>query len=151
MISWTTYGTWLQGDERGYVRNGKVLRENKALENANRNNLKREAVRLNDQQRQIVREAILKEADSHGQQVYTLAVCSDHVHLVTNYVHTPIEKLVWAYKYATAADCTKTDLPGRYGRKDTIRDFVSTIKHYNKESSTYKDTMIYKYNVLVAM
>jgi len=31
MITWTTYGTWLQGDERGYVKNGKVLRENKRL------------------------------------------------------------------------------------------------------------------------
>jgi len=123
MITWTTYGTWLQGDERGYVKSGKVLRENKALENANRNNLKRETVRLNDQQRQIVREAILKEADSHSQQVYTLAVCSDHVHLVTNYVHTPIEKLVWAYKYATAAALHEDGFAGKVWTKGYDKRF----------------------------
>ena len=25
MVTWTTYGTWLQGDEQGYVKKGKVL------------------------------------------------------------------------------------------------------------------------------
>ena len=24
MITWTTYGTWLQGDERGYVKDGNI-------------------------------------------------------------------------------------------------------------------------------
>jgi len=32
MLTWTTYGTWLQGDARGYVKNGKILSENKGLE-----------------------------------------------------------------------------------------------------------------------
>jgi len=27
MITWTTYGSWLQGDKRGYVKDGKILRE----------------------------------------------------------------------------------------------------------------------------
>ena len=36
MLTWTTYGTWLQGDARGYVKNGKILSENKGLEKANR-------------------------------------------------------------------------------------------------------------------
>ena len=35
MVTWTTYGTWLQGDERGYVKNGKILSENPALKKVN--------------------------------------------------------------------------------------------------------------------
>jgi len=31
MLTWTTYGTWLQGDERGYVKDGQVLRGDKKL------------------------------------------------------------------------------------------------------------------------
>jgi len=25
MVTWTTYGTWLQGEKKGYVKNGKIL------------------------------------------------------------------------------------------------------------------------------
>jgi len=35
MVTWTTYGTWLQGDRRGYVRDGQVLGEDKTLHDAN--------------------------------------------------------------------------------------------------------------------
>ncbi len=35
MITWTTYGTWLQGDKRGYVKEGEISGENKRLREAN--------------------------------------------------------------------------------------------------------------------
>ena len=25
MVTWTTYGSWLQGDKRGYVKDGQIL------------------------------------------------------------------------------------------------------------------------------
>jgi len=31
MITWTTYGSWLQGGKRGYVKNGKILPANDKL------------------------------------------------------------------------------------------------------------------------
>jgi len=31
MLTWTTYGSWLQGDERGYVKDGQTLRGDKEL------------------------------------------------------------------------------------------------------------------------
>jgi len=31
MVTFTTYGTWLQGDKRGYVKDGKVLCKNDVL------------------------------------------------------------------------------------------------------------------------
>ena len=35
MITWTTYGSWLQGDERGYVKNRNVLGKDEGLRKAN--------------------------------------------------------------------------------------------------------------------
>jgi hypothetical protein len=46
MITWTTYGTWLQGDERGYVKNAKIHPANKALMLANAQLQSQNAVRL---------------------------------------------------------------------------------------------------------
>ena len=31
MITWTTYGTWLQGDKRGYVKDGRILEGDRTL------------------------------------------------------------------------------------------------------------------------
>jgi hypothetical protein len=35
MITWTTYGTWLQGDERGYVKSGRILPADETLKQTN--------------------------------------------------------------------------------------------------------------------
>ena len=59
MVTWTTYGTWLQGESKGYVKGGKVEGDAE-LKKANEGNLKREPVRLTREQREIVRKAILE-------------------------------------------------------------------------------------------
>jgi REP element-mobilizing transposase RayT len=100
MITWTTYGTWLQGDERGYVRNGKVRPGNEALTQANRQSQIQDAVRLSGEQQQLVREAISREAESQGQRIYALSVQPTHVHIVAEYIPQPISKIVAYYKKA---------------------------------------------------
>ena len=82
MLTWTTYGTWLQGDKRGYVKNGIILSANPKLQTANRNNQKHPTVKLNANLILIVKNAIEKEAERIGQKIYAIAVCSNHVHLV---------------------------------------------------------------------
>ena len=64
MITWTTYGTWLQGDKRGYVKNGRILGENKDLRKSNIFNRRGKAVRLTVQQQEVVRKAIFGEAEN---------------------------------------------------------------------------------------
>ena len=39
MLTWTTYGTWLQGELKGFVKNGKAQCENDALRKSNIRNL----------------------------------------------------------------------------------------------------------------
>ena len=59
MVTWTTYGTWLQGDKRGYVKGGKILPGGDKLKAANQNQQKFQTVKLNHTQKQIVQNAIL--------------------------------------------------------------------------------------------
>ena len=63
MLTWTTYGTWLQGDKRGYVKNGIILSVNQKLQTANRNNQKHPSVKLNPNLILIVKNALEKEAE----------------------------------------------------------------------------------------
>jgi hypothetical protein len=36
MLTWTAYGSWLQGDRRKYVKNGQILDPNPSLESKNK-------------------------------------------------------------------------------------------------------------------
>ena len=100
MLTWTTYGTWLQGDERGYVKDGVILPANEHLEEANRKQQVQDAVRLSDVQQQAVREAILKEAALREQKVCAISVQATHVHVVVRQTGEPIDKMVAYYKTA---------------------------------------------------
>jgi len=98
MITWTTYGTWLQGDERGYVKNGQSYHGNKVLMQRNEQLQSQEMMKLSINQQQVVRKAITKEAESKNQHIYALSVQSNHVHIVVEYTRQPISKIVAYYK-----------------------------------------------------
>ena len=100
MLTWTTYGSWLQGDERGYVKNGKVLGVNTGLRQANTLVQKAKTVKLNQKEQEIVRSAILSEAESLDQKIYAIAICSIHVHIGSNSIVRPISKVLSHYKNA---------------------------------------------------
>ena len=132
MLSWTTYGTWLQGNERGYTDRGVVLRENQGIENANLEHLKKDAVYLKEAEQRIVSEAIRAEAKSKGQRIFTLAVCSDHVHIMGGYVGVPLAKLIWAYKFATARVLHNNGFVGKVWTKGYDKRFCFDIESLTK-------------------
>jgi len=113
MVTWTTYGTWLQGDERQYVKDGQILPANNALAAANIRALTKNPVRLSFNQRRIVEEAIKQKAIRFGQQIYALAVCTNHVHLVAKYIPRPIGVVVQRYKNCAVRALRKTGVQGR--------------------------------------
>ena len=98
MVTWTTYGSWLQGDERGYVKNGRVLSGSTKIKHANRKLQKYETVILTGKEREIVRTAILAQAKKIGQTIEAITVCSNHVHLVARPCSRSIEQVVSRYK-----------------------------------------------------
>jgi REP element-mobilizing transposase RayT len=100
MISFTKYGTWLQGDERGYVKDAIIRPENERLKQANKQSQVQDAVRLSETQQKAVCEAILKEASLHDQRIFALAARPTHVHFVAKYIPVPISRVVAWYKSA---------------------------------------------------
>ena len=54
MLTWTTYGSWLPGDERGYVENGKILPGNANILHTNKERQKSSVVKLNSKEKQMM-------------------------------------------------------------------------------------------------
>ena len=110
MLTWTTYGTWLQGDERGYCKDGKILEPNAALRYSNYKSLKQRPVLLSEQQRATVQNGIIEEADRIGQKIYALTVQCNHVHLVLEKTSGTIESSVHRYKRTATHVLRKTGM-----------------------------------------
>jgi len=81
MLTWTTYGSWLQGDKRGWVKNGRILQPDSKLYLTNKQKLKRTPVKLKESQKRLVKEIISAESKRINQKIYALTVCSDHIHI----------------------------------------------------------------------
>ena len=100
MVTWTTYGSWLPGDKRGYVKDGEILSEDKCLEEICKKLMKSDGFKLTKRQQQIAKEAIIEKANSFGQVLHAIAVCSNHVHLIVENTKKPIGVTVSQYKNA---------------------------------------------------
>ena len=117
MLTWTTYGTWLQGDQRGYVKKGLLLRGNQGLEQSNQDRLKGNPVKLKQREKHIVRQSLADEAEKLAQKIYALAVCSNHVHIVVKYISEPIDGVVCAYKNASIKALKDNGIDGKIWTK----------------------------------
>jgi len=113
MLTWTTYGTWLQGKKKGFVKQAQVRGENVALKMDCEEKLKESPVRLRRKEKEIVREAILEAAKRFKQNIRAIAVCSNHVHIVCEYVEVPIGVLVGYYKNAGRKALQKSGYKGK--------------------------------------
>jgi len=90
LFTWTTYGTWLRGDARGWVDEGVVYPANPPLEAADRHRLRYPPFLFPPAQRHeagVLVGSAVRELDAG---VYALHVGSWHVHLVTGYLHVPV-------------------------------------------------------------
>ncbi len=117
MLTWTTYGTWLQGDERGYVKDGKTLHANPRLNTSNYNALKRKPVFLSDNQRFVVKNGICQEASRVDQRIYALTVQYNHIHLILGRTGDTIESAAHRYKRAATYVLRKMGIEGKIWTK----------------------------------
>jgi len=123
MITWTTYGTWLQGDKRGYVKDGNIIEGNEGLHKANAARLKNPPTKLNGEHRNIVHQAIVRKGEEIGQKTYAIAVCSNHVHIVADHTSDSIEQVVSYYKNAARLALRGSGLVGRIWTKGFDKRF----------------------------
>jgi REP element-mobilizing transposase RayT len=98
MVTWTTYGTWLQGDKRGYVKNGRILEGDQTLLELCKSLQKGRTVKLTKGEKEIARRAILSESQRIGQELEALTVCTNHLHLAVRPCDKSIERVVSMYK-----------------------------------------------------
>jgi REP element-mobilizing transposase RayT len=142
MVTWTTYGTWLQGDERGYVKDGVILPGNEKLKAANQEQQESEIVKLNAEQKQIVQNAILQEAQKFNQKIFAIAVCSNHVHVVAEVSSKSIEQIVHKYKRMASLYLHNAGLDGKVWSTGFDKRFCFT-----KEEIEQKIKYVNKHNV----
>ncbi|HEX5102869.1 MAG TPA: hypothetical protein VFV87_03610 [Pirellulaceae bacterium] len=82
-LTWTTYGTWLPGDERGWVkRPGSLEEANPRLERWSRSKLAERALILAPGQRAIVERTIVDHCRIRGWHLWIVRCLSNHVHVV---------------------------------------------------------------------
>jgi len=112
-VTWTTYGTWLQGDKRGFVKKGKVLSGSKGLQQANDRRRTEDVVKLKKVEREVVRKAMLEEAVRIGEEILALSLRSNHVHVVIGEGGRSVEKVVSRLKSAAYYAMRERGFKGR--------------------------------------
>jgi REP element-mobilizing transposase RayT len=82
-LTWTTYGTWLPGDERGWVeRRGKFEAPNRGLERHAELLQVEDRFILTPTQRRIVEATIAKHCELREWHLWIARALSNHVHVV---------------------------------------------------------------------
>ncbi len=128
MVTWTTYGTWLQGDKRGFVKDGKISRTSKGLEQANKKRQSGEEFTLKKEQRGIVRSAVLQEAERTNENVLAISVRSNHVHVVIESGGKPLDIVVNRFKTAAYYALRECGFEGKVWSKGYDKGFCFSEK-----------------------
>ena len=94
LLTWVTYGTWLPGDERGWVeyRHGWQLPD-PALEAEAAAKMTEDACRLTVQQRDAVEQQIRETCRHRGWHLHAVNCRSNHVHVVVSAAETHPRKV----------------------------------------------------------
>jgi len=84
-LTWTTYGSWLPGDQRGWMdRHYKsaIKKSSPQLEASARSMMRESAFILTEDQCKVVRKSIQKTCSLRNWKMYALSVYSNHVHVL---------------------------------------------------------------------
>lgn len=88
-ITWTTYGSWLPGDERGWVEKpGRFRDPDPAREDFARHLMTEPECSLNGDQRRIVEQTVTDHCTIRGWHLHIVNCRTKHVHVV---VSAPVE------------------------------------------------------------
>ena len=126
MLTWTTYGSWLQGDKRGFVRDGEILQGDERILELCKKLQKCPTVKLTKQEQAVVEEAILNEAERINHRIEALAICTNHIHLAARPGEKSIERIVSMYKSAATRALRCYGRTGRIWTKGFDKRFCFT-------------------------
>ena len=84
-LTWATYGTWLPGDERGWVWHGKGLQLPDPIRQLEAEaHMAEDACVLDPEQRSVVERTIANHCDIRGWQVHAVNCRTNHLHVVVS-------------------------------------------------------------------
>jgi REP element-mobilizing transposase RayT len=83
-LVWTTYGTWLSGDDRGWIKKSRVGVQppNGWLEERHRLRMAADAIYLSQAQRELVEQTIREHCRIRGWDSHAINIRSNHAHVV---------------------------------------------------------------------
>jgi len=81
-ITWTVYGTYLQGDERGWRRQMRIEQPQPRLAQWHKERLKHSLILLSPEQRVLVEQACQHHCDHRRWKLWAVNSRSNHVHAV---------------------------------------------------------------------
>jgi REP element-mobilizing transposase RayT len=84
LLTWTTYGTWLPGDERGWSRKGEpeIQPPNRLFHEMAESRMKEPTFSLVEDHRRLVEQTIRKHCEIRGWLLHAVNVRSNDVHVV---------------------------------------------------------------------
>ena len=135
-LTWTTYGTWLPGDARGWVHHGEggpgvPYREpDPAEERKARSRMKAQPVRFDAARRQVVEASIIESCRLRDWPVHALAVRSNHVHLVLTAADRRPERVMthlkaWASRWLN--ERTAGTRPARWWTRHGSTRYINSV------------------------
>src|SRR5262245_9357662 len=84
-LTWTTYGTWLPGDERGWVKEGEGFQlPDYKIKHEARRKLEEPPLALNDSERKIVESTIRQHCIIRSWVLHAITCRTNHVHAVVS-------------------------------------------------------------------
>src|SRR5208283_3273580 len=89
-LTWTTYGTWLPGDERGWVERGRGFQLPDPIRKREAEaRMTEDACILENEQRLVVDKTITDHCRIRGWKLYILNCRTNHVHVVVTAARKP--------------------------------------------------------------
>jgi hypothetical protein len=136
LLTWTAYGSWLPGDRRGYVADGKTLPDHGWILEKNKERQTGATVSLSRREKEIVRSVITAEAERIGHKLEALSVSAKHVHIVVRAHGESVAALVSRYKSLTTRALWEHGRQGGYGRRVTTSGSASAREISRQGCST---------------
>jgi REP element-mobilizing transposase RayT len=122
-ITWTSYGTWLPGDDRGWIKknfNG-VQTPNAKLEQEMRGKMAEDAVQLSDSQRTIIDKTVRDHCAIRDWHLHAVNARTNHVHVVVTADRDPDEVMnqlkAWCSRKLSDASGLTTRVAKKAGRR----------------------------------
>ena len=105
---------------------------NPKIHKTSRSLQKSKTIKLNSEQKTIIRRAILQEAERIGHKIEALAVCTNHIHLLARPCEESIESIVSRYKNIAMFAICKEKLVRRIWTRGFDKRFCFNEKSLNQ-------------------